>query len=348
MSTARSLIRPSRSSGFTLIELLVVIAIIAILIALLLPAVQQAREAARRTQCKNNLKQIGLALHNYESTYRVFPIGFLDVLSTNTAAKDGGWAWDAYVLPYIDQAPLYNSFNFNYHPFGSGADPAGNNFRGVATPLAAFKCPSDIKPNTRPINENNAQGNGTSALATTSYAGSMGSFDGDPCDNSATFVTVPVRNNGLFIVNMPHRIADATDGTSNAIAVGEIYWQPQITVGTTNYGSERNFQFGNITTAGGPNCNQVGPATNGPFNHLRSTRKKLNGPLIGGDVHRAFHSLHVGGAQFVLADGSVRFVSENIEHTATDWKASPDNTNGPYGTWQRLSAIGDGQPLGEF
>ncbi|HVJ66487.1 MAG TPA: DUF1559 domain-containing protein [Caulifigura sp.] len=332
--------------GFTLIELLVVIAIIAILIALLLPAVQQAREAARRTQCKNNLKQIGLGLHNYESTYRVFPIGYLDVMSTNAAVKDGGWSWDAYLLPYIDQAPLYNSLNFNYHPFGTGADPAGNNVRGVATPLAAFKCPSDLKPATRPINQANA--NGTSALATTSYAGNIGAFDGDPCDNSGVYVQVPTRNNGLLIVNQPHRISDVTDGTSNVIAVGEIYWQPQITVGTTNYGSERNFQFGNVTTAGGPNCNQVGPATNGPFNHLRSTRKKLNGPLIGGDVHRAYHSLHTGGAQFLLTDGSVRFISENIDHTNTNIGANDSNLNGPYGNYQRLAGINDGQVVGEF
>ncbi len=340
--------RTTQRSGFTLIELLVVIAIIAILIALLLPAVQQAREAARRTQCRNNLKQIGLALHNYESAHRVFPIGFLDVLSTNAAARDGGWSWDAYLLPYIDQAPLYNTFNFNYHPFGSGADPAGNNVRGVATPLSAFKCPSDLKPDTRPINQNNAQGNGTSALATTSYAGSMGAFDGDPCDNSGVFVQVPRRNNGLLVVNQTRRIAEVTDGTSNVIAVGEVSWQPQITVGSTNYGSERNFQFGNITTAGGPNCNQVGPAANGPFNHLRSTRQKLNGPLIGGNVHRAFHSLHTGGGHFLLTDGSVRFISENIDHTNTNIGANDANLNGPYGNYQRLAGIGDGQVLGEF
>ncbi|QDT56529.1 Type II secretion system protein G precursor [Caulifigura coniformis] len=343
MNTAR---RHIRRPGFTLIELLVVIAIIAILIALLLPAVQQAREAARRTQCKNNLKQLGLALHNYESTARVFPIGFLDVLSTNTAARDGGWAWDSYLLPYLDQAPLYNTFNFHYHPFGTGADPAGNNVRGVATSLPGFKCPSDVKPDTRPVNQNNA--NGTSALATTSYVGNLGAFDGDPCVNTAVFVTVPARNNGLLVVNKTRRIAEVTDGTSNAIAIGEVYWQPQITIGSTNYGSERNYQFGNITTAGGPNCNQVGPATNGPFNHLRSARKKLNGPLIGGDVHRAFHSLHVGGAHFLLTDGSVRFISENIDHTNTNIGGSDANLNGPYGSYQRLAAINDGQVLGEY
>src|SRR5690242_14988078 len=102
----------ARHVGFTLIELLVVIAIIAILIALLLPAVQQAREAARRTQCKNNLKQLGLAMHNYLDVARQFPMGY-GAQFTGTAAtvQDGNWAWGSFLLPYIDQAPLYSKLN---------------------------------------------------------------------------------------------------------------------------------------------------------------------------------------------------------------------------------------------
>src|SRR3954463_8669310 len=99
--------------GFTLIELLVVIAIIAILIALLLPAVQQAREAARRTQCKNNLKQIGLALHNYHDVFGCIPPGYIDIGTPNSpTVYDGGWSWASMILPQIDQAPLFNSFDF--------------------------------------------------------------------------------------------------------------------------------------------------------------------------------------------------------------------------------------------
>lgn len=100
--------------GFTLIELLVVIAIIAILVSLLLPAVQQAREAARRTQCKNNLKQIGIALHNYHDVAGVFPPGFLDIHAGNSERTSGGWAWSAYLLPYLEQANLYSRFDCTF------------------------------------------------------------------------------------------------------------------------------------------------------------------------------------------------------------------------------------------
>ena len=108
-----------RSHGFTLIELLVVIAIIAILIALLLPAVQQAREAARRTQCRNNLKQIGLALHNYHDNFNVFPMGYSDIMAGNSERHGAGWSWMSSILPQIDQAPLYNRFEFSTTPYAN-------------------------------------------------------------------------------------------------------------------------------------------------------------------------------------------------------------------------------------
>ncbi|OYW12365.1 MAG: hypothetical protein B7Z55_18350, partial [Planctomycetales bacterium 12-60-4] len=141
---------------------------------------------------------------------------------------------------------------------------------------------------------------------------------------------------------------EITDGTSNVVAIGEVSWQPVQDVGGTKYGSDRQFILGNVTTAGGPLCTNIAATTNGPYLHLRSTRKRLNGPLVGGDVHRAFHSFHRGGAQFLFADGSVRFVSENIHHTDTDVGANDANLNGPYGTYQRLAGINDGQFLGEF
>ncbi len=142
--------------GFTLIELLVVIAIIAILIALLLPAVQQAREAARRTQCKNNLKQLGLALHNYHDVMKQFPPGFVDQLSSAATAsgaavaattQDGNWGWGSYTLPYIDQAPLYNLLNVGNRTLLQAAnDTTNGGRRGLQTPLEAFRCPSDTAP----------------------------------------------------------------------------------------------------------------------------------------------------------------------------------------------------------
>ena len=142
-----SKVRPSRGRGFTLIELLVVIAIIAILIALLLPAVQQAREAARRTQCKNNLKQIGLALYNYESTHRIFPpscitnpyaTGAIDGISfpDDQMVGPSGFGWGALILPQLEQLPLYNQFNF------STACWSISNKVAAATPVSVFLCPS--------------------------------------------------------------------------------------------------------------------------------------------------------------------------------------------------------------
>ena len=133
--------KPFKGRGFTLIELLVVIAIIAVLIALLLPAVQQAREAARRTQCKNNLKQIGLALHNYHDNFSALPPGWIGVTGTVTDVYGmNGWGWGSKILPQIDQANLYNTMNFSVKM----ESPANALARVV--PLAAFRCASDVAP----------------------------------------------------------------------------------------------------------------------------------------------------------------------------------------------------------
>lgn len=341
----------TQKSAFTLVELLVVIAIIGILVGLLLPAVQQAREAARRMQCSNNLKQMGLAILNYESAHKRFPIGFTDARQTDAALRDGGWSWATAILPFVEQTAVYNRFDLKYHPYGTVgtvSDPAGSNNATVAIPLSVFRCPSDLAPLTRAINAGSA--GGTNAIAISSYAGCEGAFDGDPCDPVAStgeMVSNP-RNTGLFIVNGSRKISNVTDGTSNVIAIGEVSWRPIQNIGGTNYGSDRQFIYGNVTTGGGPICSNTSSTTNGSFIHMRCTRKKLNGPLIGGDKHRAFHSYHSGGAMFVFVDGSVHFISENIDHTNTNYVASPSNLGGPFGTYQRLGAIDDGQVLGDL
>ncbi|MDZ4686429.1 MAG: DUF1559 domain-containing protein [Planctomycetaceae bacterium] len=340
--------------AFTLIELLVVIAIIAILIALLLPAVQQAREAARRTQCRNNLKQLGLALHNYHDNFNVFPMGFSDVVAGNAERIGSGWSWATHILPHIDQAPLYNQFNFNTTPYAcvSCAAPITGNQALVGTPLAAFSCPSDVKPSRDANNggaADTANGAGTAAIATSSYMGCRGAFNGIFCTEVGTAVTVDARNNGLLIVNGSRRMRDITDGTSNAFAIGEVRWIPLITDinGATNVGSRRQFVYGNVTTAGGPRCTNNGSTNNGPDLHLRAAHQKLNGPpLAASNLHRNFHSTHVGGGHFLMGDGAVRFLSENIDNTATGYSAAV--VNGPYGIYQRLAAINDGQVVGEF
>lgn len=188
--------RACRHRGFTLIELLVVIAIIAILIALLLPAVQQAREAARRTQCKNNMKQLGLALHNYHDTFNRFPMqGYINDTSNPSAYQPRHFTWITMILPYFDQAPLYNQINFSIPAWGQAH---------VGQQLATLRCPSDTGFGTPPGD--------TWGIAITNYSGSEG-FD---WWNRATSGL-----GGVFCARQHTRIADIMDGTSNTIALGE-------------------------------------------------------------------------------------------------------------------------------
>lgn len=323
-----------RKLGFTLVELLVVIAIIGILVGLLLPAVQAAREAARRMQCSNNLKQLGLGLLNYESANKRFPMGYSDFLATNAALRDGGWSWMTYILPYIEQNALYGQLDTKLHPYGTVSTPA--NIAAMSMPIATFRCPSDIAPLTAANNSGNA--NGIAAIAITSYCGVLGSFDGQWCVVSGNVNVVGPRNHGLLTVNTSRKIGEITDGTSNTFGVGEVSWRP---LDANGDGSVRQFILGNITTAGGPLCTNNGPGNNGAHLHLRATRHKLNGPYASGAKHKAFHSYHTGGANFVMIDGSVQFVSDAIQHTNTDF--ADTTVNGPYGMYQRLAAIDDGQ-----
>ena len=315
--------------GFTLIELLVVIAIIAVLIALLLPAVQQAREAARRTQCKNNLKQIGLALHTYHGTFGMFPPGYIDSVAGGggSQGQDGGWSWQAQILPQMEQGPLFNQFNFEYHPYGTTS--TAQNIALVATVQPAFSCPSDPKPPHTSIRES---GNGgyVERIATSSYCGVFGAFGDRACDG----IQPQPSQRGLLVANAGRRIADITDGTSNTLAVGEVTW----------YVSQMQVLYGSLGSSGYAACqghSNIYPQ----WRHLRSARQKPNGTPPGSTyAHTGFHSMHTGGVQFLLADGSVRFISENIQHTNSPNDA-PDTALGAY---QLLANINDGQVIGEF
>ena len=206
--------------GFTLIELLVVIAIIAVLIALLLPAVQAAREAARRTQCVNNLKQIGLALHNYQSSNGSFPLGMTKVIvySNTDYAAWVGWSAHAQMLPFLEQGPVYNSCNFVHTGFGFTFTPGDLiNSTAAYSRISAFICPSNPTSNSPTKSQPYTIGNNTP----TDYAGSYGTTTNDMTQGEGKSTLVPTPSTGIFGAWLSYDLRDVTDGTSQTIAFGE-------------------------------------------------------------------------------------------------------------------------------
>ncbi len=267
-----------RRCGFTLIELLVVIAIIAVLVALLLPAVQQAREAARRTQCKNNLMQIALALHNYEMSYERLPPGSVDPnRPIRNEPKGYHFGWLMQVLPYLDQANTYQHFNSAVSLY----DPANDAPRKVM--ISVLLCPS---------NWNNRGGTGI-----TNYAG---------CHHDVE-APIDIDNNGVLFLNSSIRHRDVRDGVSNTIFVGEH------TDGTSDLGWASGTKA-TLRNAGGgiSGAGLLRPGMSPPANNAVAAPADKEALVleVGG-----FSSPHVGGAQFAIGDGSVRFISQNINPT---------------------------------
>jgi prepilin-type N-terminal cleavage/methylation domain-containing protein len=302
--------RSRKRKAFTLIELLVVIAIIAVLVALLLPAVQQAREAARRSQCKNNMKQLGLALYNYHDSLNTYPINQAwrnkpGLANDGPAIANTARSWLTMILPYIDQTPLYNTINFDAALLLTG-NPV--NIAAANTVIPVYLCPSDDgNQQGRLGNRSDININPPNTWAVTNYKACSGSnwAWGIAAWNPVTSATGRNANttdglnfgNGMLCsdqtsVNPPTRVRDVTDGTSNTFFAGEALpaW------------TQWDWWFNpNAVTA---NCAE-------PLNAL------LKRPLNVGDWpnNYAFASKHVGGGQFCMADGSVRFVSENINIT---------------------------------
>jgi prepilin-type N-terminal cleavage/methylation domain-containing protein/prepilin-type processing-associated H-X9-DG protein len=285
-------------AAFTLIELLVVIAIIAILIGLLLPAVQKVRAAAARTQCKNNLKQIGLALHAYHDVKHAFPPG----------ADNNAYGWSFYVLPYLEQTNIYNVINPTVNNLTAAR---AANLTVLQTALPVFICPSDNGPN--PTNTNRPFSNGN-ALAISNYPGNGGNAGGD----------------GIFALNSNVRITDITDGTSNTFLVGE---RSTVSYGPASATPNNNWAalWGGYDPAGQP--------PNSVLWGLTQYRIMDGANGTTPSVISAFSSLHDGGANFVLCDGSVRFITVDIPFTASST---------PSSTYNYLGARNDGQPVGDF
>ncbi len=309
--------------GFTLIELLVVIAIIAVLIALLLPAVQQAREAARRSQCKNSMKQIGLALHNYHDTFSALPAGSIVWLNAAGTTYNGhGWTWHASILPYLDQAPLYQQIQ---GPNGMGHEGGGVNDAKQAlagkSPLSVFWCPS------QPDVTEGPQKNG---YAPSNYNGNMGTligYSGDDCYGgsvtTAAGMTAPggcMNADGIFYISSSTRFRDVTDGTSNTIFVSEVIDSGGDAANLGGAGSDRKHSFSN------------GADSNPPTEMTEYLIAAEGNDPINSYGEEAAGSHHVGGAHFLFGDGSVRFLSENF-----DMK-----------TYQAVSTRGKNEVVGDF
>ncbi len=359
-----------RKSGFTLIELLVVIAIIAILIALLLPAVQQAREAARRTQCKNNLKQIGLALHNYHDVFKFFTYksggterwggGPCHLGNSN---RRSGWVG---LLPYIDQAPLYNqvegggapatsncSTSVVGQPVSAGGPCGWCAWRTWDVAIPGFLCPTDPRAtNIREINYAFCTGDQMSAMNSNNRV-DRGIFGG--------------RRRCMGIHNI-------VDGTSNTIAISERV-RANFGIGAAN---PRKFEgtVTNIDPTVGPGACLATVAANGYFTNPSAVKGRFGTAIWDGQAERgSFNtvlppnspgcaaganvnaddtvlalpasSYHTGGVHALMADGAVRFISENID---TGNLAAPEATSGPspYGVWGALGTRQGGETVGEF
>ena len=351
--------KPVSRRGFTLIELLVVIAIIAVLISLLLPAVQQAREAARRTQCKNSLKQIGLALHNYHETNNTIPPG---IVSAAPRYTNIGWA--VFLLPYMDNAPVYQQYDFN-----TNTKIRNSNANGAI--IGTFRCASDQ-------GKNRLQGPGVVANAGRSnYPGVFGwarlEGDGYPGYNySSTNGTSTPNRDGSFHTNSKRNFSVFRDGLSNTLMVSERRTAAQVQgarycggptsiCGTANI---NEIADGTAVAAGNTGATEDVVAQIDSFSGsdlnislvLGTTSMKPNQTTadnILGDkhsatdsVHEGFSSAHIGIVNGLLGDGSVRTFSDNIASAqiANVGAALPVDTE----IWQLLSTIDDGLTVGDY
>ena len=365
----------SRRSGITLIEVLVVAGILVLLAALCLPAVTRSRESARRTQCKNQLKQLGLALHNYHDTFvTTMPPGY--IYHTQAAVPESeegvpfnnGWGWTTMISPYLDASPLYstlcttgNTPNLQ-NGLTTSSSPQKPSFGSVESVIASFRCPSD--PGSATVN-GLPGGLSNKPCGRTNYFGVVGSAflysEDSPnptsfCSNVASFSTLPIppivgapvpgalgrclatKNDpfyssstvpvalvknygGVFGANSMRGIRDMTDGTSNIIMVGERYTPVNASPQTA--------------TVIGDGIWPGVSALAAEYNALGEATHKINAGFVSNNPRppaTGFGSMHTGGAQFLMADGAVKFLSENLD----------------IATYRNLSRIDDGMILGDF
>jgi prepilin-type N-terminal cleavage/methylation domain-containing protein len=336
--------------GFTLIELLVVIAIIAILVALLLPAVQQVREAARRSQCQDHLHNLVVGLHSYEGSHKAFAPGIISdwysyrVGGTQMTGASGNhgsranWTWGAMLLPFIEQKPLYDRLGVGSRRASDAVQNWTQTRLGFTTPIDLFRCPSDNGPE---VNDGNSRVTATTSgtqrgTILTNYIGVNrgGRSQAYEVVNTALHTESRI---GTFIVNTAVRIPFITDGVSNTVLLGERAWR--YNVGTATRQSKAGNALvvrgytGTTFDCGGEGCglSRAVGCLGGTPNPANADQRgePINGQTSNSRAQNGFSSLHAGGAQFALGDGKVTFISQNID----------------LGVAGNLGAIADGQPV---
>ncbi len=335
--------KSSSRAAFTLIELLVVIAIIAVLVGLLLPAIQKVRKSAARAQCTNNLKQIGIALHNYHDGNNVFPAGYVDGNTVSTSTPDNdvgpGWGWAAFLLPYLEQEIVYRQINFNVG-IGTGA-----NTQVSQQALKIYQCPSD--PNQQPVQlyNWNTYTSGNPAVITVGHSNYLGcngwvecftnaggnyqpSSDGGTAEdgNTAQPTATGLAGAGLFYRNSKNTCNSVTDGLSNTVFVGErcsthspSTWTGAVTLAMCpSWMATQPYTTPNTSPSQapvGPNGSAYDNADYGEaliFAHCNANHlPSADNPIYDPDTYWSLHSPK--GANFLFGDGSVHYLTTSID-----------------------------------
>jgi prepilin-type N-terminal cleavage/methylation domain-containing protein len=340
-----------KRQGFTLVELLVVIAIIGILIGMLLPAVQQVREAARRMTCANNLRQLMLANLNYESAFQVFPMGY------TVTSNGAGWGWGARVLPFMEQNSLHEELGVSRINLDALFDLSPANLTLLMqSPIATFLCPSDSGYEGNFLLPPNPDGRqpfpGGRQPSVSNYKAAAGPIapqirigSGNNASGNNAF---PRDGLGMFMGNERIKMSEATDGTSNTLALGEadtLIRRSGTWLGIRSGNTMSHSSIYYVVSWAGARINQPhgAPFPNSGNSGSPDRNPGLNTPP---GANTGFGSLHPGGANFCCSDGSVHFLSEDIDHRPVFSNNGLGDVN-LMGLYQRLMCRNDGVPLND-